>query len=151
MKTIQLTKGKEALVDDVDYQLLQYLPWHAEGIKKLYACHGTFGRMHRFIMMADDDMEVDHIDGNSLNNQRNNLRLCTHKQNCQNKGKSKKGSSKYHGVYWNKVNRNWIARIKPDWKGIHIGSFKIEEDAARAYDKEAVKYFGEFANLNFKE
>lgn len=151
MIQIPLTKNQFCVVDSTDYPLLSLVKWYAERRKngKFSSCNKAFGKMHRFIMGADDDMEVDHIDHDSLNNQRSNLRICTHKQNCQNKGKSRKGSSIYHGVYRHSINPSWISRIKPDRKPIHIGSFKDEKEAAKAYDIHAKKYFGEFANLNF--
>lgn len=153
MKLISLTKGQKCMVDDSDYNFLSCINWYAERRRngKFSACNGTFGRMHRLIMSYDPNVEIDHIDGNPLNNQRRNLRLCTHKQNCQNKGKSRRGTSIYHGVYMHPINKNWIARIKPDRKGIHLGSFKDQESVAKAYDAAAKIYFGEFANLNFKD
>lgn len=153
MKTIPLTKGQVVMVDDSDYDFLICLKWYAEtkGRKrdKFCATNGRWGKMHRLIMDCPRGMEVDHKDGNPLNNQRSNLRICTRKQNCQNKGKTK-GSSIYHGVYRHSVNPVWIARIKPDRRPIHIGSFKTQIEAAMAYDEQAKKHFGEFANLNFR-
>lgn len=154
MKTINLTKGQFCMVDDEDYDFLNSIKWYAEKRSrsgdKFCAANGPLGKMHRLIMKCPSDMEVDHRDGNPLNNQKSNLRICTHKQNCQNKGKSRKGSSMFHGVYWLKINKKWNARIKPDRKPIHLGCFESEIDAAQAYDEGAKKYFGEFAHLNFK-
>lgn len=154
MKTIPLTKGKEALVDDIDYPLLSLINWGTqENDNKFYAKNRTFGKMHRFITMVDDGMQIDHIDGNGLNNQRSNLRICTAAQNYQNRAKHKIGVSKYKGLRIQKRNtsRPWVAAIRFNKKLIYLGCSETEEGAARMYDEGAKKYFGEFANLNFKE
>jgi len=91
---------------------------------------------------------VDHIDGNPMNNNISNLRWCSRSQNSMN-SKSRKGSSKYKGVYFSKSNKGWCACIKP--KGhttIHLGTFKSEEGASLAYNKKAKELFGNFAFLN---
>jgi hypothetical protein len=90
--------------------------------------------------------DVDHIDGNPLNNQRNNLRICTHHQNCLNNRGC--GKNRYKGVY--KIKNTIYSRIQYNGIDRYLGSFKTEEEAAMAYDKEALVLFGEFANLNFK-
>jgi hypothetical protein len=103
--------------------------------------------MHRVIMKPPLGMDIDHKDHNGLNNQKFNLRICTRKQNARNKRST--GSSIYLGVY--KTKRNYIcARISMDGCCKHIGNFKTEEAAARAYDEVAKRCHGEFANLNFK-
>jgi hypothetical protein len=100
--------------------------------------------------MGTQDVFVDHINGNGLDNRKSNLRICTHQQNCENSRKRKKSFSKYKGVYWSKNAKKWVAQITIDGKSKHLGYFELEEDAAAAYDKAAVKYFGEFACLNFR-
>jgi len=112
--------------------------------------NGKNTAMHRFIMKPPDDLVVDHIDGNGLNNTRANLRICTYQQNIFNrKGWGK--DSKYKGVSWDKRSKKWRAKIRYNSKDKHLGVFEDEIEAAKEYDKEAAKLFGEFAYLNFPE
>src|SRR5690606_17270138 len=106
-------------------------------------------RMHRLIMGVEKSSKpmVDHIDGNGLNNCRSNLRLATHSQNLQN-ADSRRGTSKYKGVYFSKQLQKYRAKIIVDKKEIMLGSYINEDDAARAYNYAAIEYFGEFARLN---
>lgn len=106
--------------------------------------------LHREIMKATKGVKVDHRDGNGLDNRRLNLRSATHAQNLA--GKRHRGTgfkSRFRGVYLHKQNQNWCATIKVNYKKTHLGSFSVEEDAARAYDVAAKAKFGEFAQLNF--
>ena len=111
--------------------------------------------MHRLIMSCPDDMFVDHIDGNTLNNTRENLRICTHLQNHRNKKKTRryKGRptiSQFKGV--NRASKNtWLAKLQKNRERIYLGCYPTEEEAARAYDAAAREHFGEFAKLNFPE
>jgi hypothetical protein len=101
--------------------------------------------MHRFVMDAPCGVEVDHRDGDGLNNTRANLRLCTHAEDCRNQGKTR-GKSRFKGVYWHRRGRKWCVFVG---KGNYIGLFKTEIEAALAYDAEARLRFGPFAALNF--
>lgn len=91
---------------------------------------------------------VDHINGDKLDNRPTNLREATNGQNIANSKSREGSSSKYLGVSWNKVNRNWTAYITSNWKGRHIGSYATEEQAALAYNKAAIETHGEYARLN---
>lgn len=144
MKEIKLTKGKVALVDDEDYDWLMKYKWFASFSSPTHVCARRSGgfRMHREIMKTPIGMEVDHIDHNELNNQKYNLRNCTRKQNAHNQRKV----GKYKGVY---INKGYImSRINYEQNIIYLGSFNSEVEAAKAYNEAAVKYFGEFAELN---
>jgi hypothetical protein len=159
MREIKLTQGQVALVDDEDYDYLMQWKWrvrkqgnnfYARTYTPMVDWHRKELAMHRIIMNTPPTLEVDHIDHNGLNNQKSNLRNCTEKQNKQNK-KSFGLTSIYLGVSFNKNAKKFQAMIKIDGKGIYGGSWDDEEDAAKSYDVLARQYFGEFANLNFKD
>lgn len=96
-------------------------------------------RLHRFIMDAPPGSLVDHINGNTLDNRKSNLRICTLSENAMNRRKRpKKVSSKYYGVSFN--NGRWRAKITLNKKGLHLGSFKNEVEAAIAYNEALIKY-----------
>lgn len=154
MRLIKLTRGLEAIVDDDVYEEIMKHKWHT--LKTGYAARSSGGRknkkmvyMHRAIMKADIGISVDHINGNKLDNRRENLRLCSHSENCRNSKKPKcTATSKYKGVYWDKTKNAWAARIKKDYIGIFLGRYPTEIDAARAYNQAAITLFGVYARLN---
>ncbi len=153
-KKIKLTKGYVTIVDDDNYsQLSQYSWCVSTWADKTYAIrrnpeNGKLIRMHRQIMKATKGIEIDHINGNTLDNRKQNLRLCKHKQNLANQQLSRANSSGYKGVSWNKQHKKWEAYIKVNQKRIHLGIFTDIKDAANAYNKSAKEHFGTFANLN---
>lgn len=150
MKLIPLTRGLECMIDDEDHALLSLINWYVGRNKtsqKSYARNDVFGRMHRFLMMANSGQEVDHIDGNSLNNQKHNLRICSLKENRRNRSKNLNSKNRYKGAYF--MNGKWISKIRVDDKMLCMGPYLNEEDAAKSYDDAAKKYYGEFAKLNF--
>lgn len=154
MPTIPLTKGAEAIVDACDLELLMRFSWQLNDMG--YAVcnagvgrqHVTIERMHRIIMQAPDGVEVDHINGNTLDNRRENLRLATHQQNSWNQKKRTGSRSAFKGVCWHGQNSKWRARIKVSGKEIALGCYASEVEAAKAYNAAAIKHFGEFARLN---
>jgi hypothetical protein len=156
MKEIKLTNGMIALVDDADFEWLNKYTWSYDG--KKYAKR-TQSRtilkkdltMHREIMGFPENKQVDHINGNKLDNRRENLRLCSNSENLCNRGKQKNNTSGYKGVTWNKNNKNWMAQINVLGKYIYIGSYPEKELAARAYDEAAKKYHGLFSKPNFSD
>ena len=104
--------------------------------------------MHRVIMDTELNMIVDHLNGNGLDNRRSNLRNCTHAENMRNRKINKKNRSGFKGVSYYTKDNKWRAMIKFNNLRIHIGFYIDPKDAARAYNEAAVKYHGEFANLN---
>lgn len=162
MKEIPLTKGFVALVDDEDHEWLSQLKWcwcngyavtSTKG-KKFRQLFGHLGiattqvKMHRLVMSATPDQEVDHRFGSTLDNRRSELRLVTDLQNHQN-STSRTGTSRFKGVYWSRVCGAWCAAIMASRKKHHLGYHSNEEAAARAYDTAATQLHGEFARLNF--
>ena len=108
--------------------------------------------MHQMILKVPKGMVIDHINHDGMDNRSANLRAATRAQNSRNRKKfSRPCSSKYKGVWWHKDSLKWQARIIFEKKIIHLGTFKNEIDAAKAYDEAAKKYHGEFACLNFPE
>lgn len=159
---ISLTQNKVALVDREDYEKLSIRKWCAAKNKSgtYYAMCSLDNKsvmMHRLLMNFPKKMEVDHINGNGLDNRKRNLRICTRKQNARNLKKSN-GKCKYKGVTLRSgsfvdgkfyKNKKYSATIQKNGKFFHIGSFSTELEAALAYDKKANKFYGEFARTNF--
>lgn len=150
---IPLGRKVYAIVDTKNLRLLSVNKWHiAITPYKRYArrCgQGETVYMHREILDAPEGFEIDHINGNGLDNREANLRICTTSQNQQNSTKKANQSSLFKGVDWDKAAGKWRARITVSRKLIYIGRYKSELMAAKAYDIKAVELFGEFANLNF--
>lgn len=153
MKEIKLTRGLTALVDDEDYELLNSTKWYAEKYTHTFYARKRINNklvsMQNFLLNVHSPLRVDHIDGNGLNNQRSNLRVCTHRQNMLNVGKRRKNpSSQYLGVSYDKSRRKWSASMGINYKSIPLGRYDTEIGAAIAYNEAAKKHHGEFAKLN---
>lgn len=146
-------KGKFALVDDDSFELLCRYTWtcntdgYAVGNREAKRVYGTT-LMHRIIMSASVDSQVDHKNHNRLDNRKDNLRIATGTQNCRNSQPTHKKTSKYKGVSFNKTSGLWRAGIKINKKPIELGKFSTQREAAIAYNQAATHYFGEFAYLN---
>jgi hypothetical protein len=153
MKQIELFSGDVAVVDDEDWDRLRDLKWFViRDLATNYAytrINRKAVKLHRLIMgVTDPKIQVDHLDGDGLNNRKENLRIATGHQNQGNRRKLKPASSRFKGVCFNKRTKKWKAQIKRHGKKVHLGTFSDEIAAAQAYDIAAIEYFGAFANLN---
>ncbi len=160
--------GKFAQVDDEDYDFLMKWRWYAVYMKVssnyYIVCNYNLGsgkwtnkRIHFLIMGKKEGMVIDHIDGDTFNNQRSNLRFCTFGENCYSRVKYKNGSSEYKGVTLKNGRKEhhvkyWVARIQVNKIAIDLGKFPHTEEgkklAALAYNEAAIKYYGPFAKTN---
>lgn len=144
--------GHFFFVDAEDFERVSCHRWNLRG-----PCRGSLGRVEcgKYIPLANFIMRrsrimYDHIDRDPLNNSKANLRECSCSQNSANKSKIAGTTSKFKGVSWKKSHNKWTAQIKVEGHKIYLGLFKYEHEAAKAYDAAAIKFFKEFANLNFK-
>jgi hypothetical protein len=155
-KSIPLNQGKFALVDEGDFEWLNQWKWHfhygyAERSVNLGRDitgkqHTKTIKMHQLIMCAPKGMEVDHKDGNKLDNRRSNLRICTHAENTQNRKVNY--NKKFKGVNWHKRMGMWQVSIRVNKNLKHLGYFNDEIIAAKKYNELARSSFGEYARLN---
>lgn len=152
MKEIELTQNKVTLVDEEDFTLLSHHKWYAAKRGYGYYAQRTVKRktvqMHRVVLNAAKGEQVDHINRNTLDNRRCNLRIASHSQNEWNRGKQKNNRSGYKGVIYSERDKIFTARIRIYSKLIHLGTFKDKKDAARAYNEAAKRHHGEFAYVN---
>lgn len=159
MKTIPLSGGYTAIVDDDDYERVCRYKWYPQYLngEVRYAkhasvknCYHTQFSLHRFIMgcKKGDGKVVDHINGNGLDNRKCNLRICTQAKNRLNARGKVKSTSRYKGVSWNTRQRKWYATTRYNGKYRLIGTFDDEEEAAIAYNVAVQLFYGEYAYLN---
>lgn len=156
MKEIHLTKGLIALVDESDFEWISDFKWCASngaairsiGIKVDGKWRSRSILMHREIMQCPESLEVDHIDGNRLNNQRSNLRICTHSDNQKNRRKKCASSSKYRGVSFVPRTNRWLGRVESNGKLVLNHLFRTEIEAAQACNFAYIRHHGQFACLN---
>lgn len=155
MKEVLMPNGKISMVDDQDFELVSEFNWHmSKGgyVRRRVKCTSNerkydFMFMHRFIMgLAKGDKSViDHIDGNKLNNQRSNLRICSAADNSRNRRKNKTNKIGFKGIGKSGKSR-YRASIKFNYKSIYLGVFDTPEEAHKAYCEAASRLYGEFAS-----
>jgi hypothetical protein len=152
---VPLTKNKTAIIDAEDAPKICGWNWSAyKGGRNFYAfrCETKNGKnkhvsMHRLILCAKSNLHVDHIDGNGLNNRKENLRMATRSQNQYNSRRRVDNPSGYKGVRSYKDTGKWQARITANKKQYHLGYFDTAEEAHKAYCEASKKLHGEFSRL----
>ena len=153
--TIVLTQGKVAVIDAADVLCVSQHRWFAvKGNGRRSPVYYAATKMnhrtvfiHRLLFSCRQD--IDHINGDGLDNRRCNIRVCSNAENSRNKRHFDGGTSRYKGVSWDKRSHVWHALIKVNYRSISLGRFSCEADGARAYDTAAREMFGEFARCNF--
>ncbi len=161
MKRIPLTKGIVCLVDDADFALVSRWKWFADS--QGYAARTEYlgggrrnrkryrtVRMHRVLLNVPPGLYVDHINGNTADNRRINLRPATKQQNGINHRKRQGCSSRFKGVQWRADRRRWLVKVQVARKQVLIGHFRSERAAAMAYDLWTLDLNGQFASPNFR-
>jgi len=159
MKYIDLTQGQKAIVDDEDFEKLNRYKWHVlwnKDTKSFYAMRSIYNGkewkttlMARIIMNASPDRQVDHINHDTLDNRKSNLRLVNYQQNQFNQmSHNKNKTSQYKGVSYDRTMHKWRTRICKDGVRYFLGRFKNEKKAAMAYNEAARRMFGEYAHIN---
>lgn len=152
-KEIPLTKGKVAIVDKDDYEELSRFKWYytesgyaARDARNTDRTSGKVIYMHKYIMPSK--YQTDHVNRDSLDNRKSNLRIATNADNTANRGRQSNNTSGYKGVSWSKVSKKWAIEIGYNNKRYRLGLMEDKEDAARLYNFWASDIHGEFANLN---
>ena len=151
MKTLDCCCGKPILVDDTDYENLKDVSWSCvkDGASVRDSSSNRIPITH-YILPQQGGFVVDHVDRDSHNNQRSNLRYLTHQDNSHNRGLSRKNFSGYKGVSFlvARPRKQWRAQIKVDGVAINLGDYETKEQAAKVYNEAALKHFGCHAYLN---
>ena len=148
MRTIPLTRGRVALVDDEDYKRVSQYKWHVSANRYAATGGSKTSRMylHRFIANTPPDMVTDHINGNPFDNRRANIRICTNSQNLMNRGKSSNNTAGFKGV--TRLRRNlrkpFMAQIGVGLQHRFLGYYATAEEAHAAYVAAATEQHGEF-------
>jgi hypothetical protein len=155
MRKIELTQGKSTIIDDEAYELVSrykcYVQWNGRYWYAATRVNGEQIYLHRLLTNAQPNEDVDHRNHDTLDNRRENLRVCTRTENLGNQRirTHEHKTSRYKGVHfqWNRK-KCWVARIYYDSKTYYLGHFMTEEEAALAYNEKARELYGEFAHLN---
>lgn len=150
---VPLTQGKFALIDGKDAELVMRYKWHVTSSG--YAGHNIalskskwlYLKMHRILTSCPEGFQVDHINGDRLDNRRANLRICRQYQNVYNQRVRKNNTSGYKGVVWHKLHKKWSASIQKDGIKYFLGLFIDKEKAHKAYKNKASELFGEYCRV----
>jgi len=141
-----------AIIDTEDVEKVNNYKWclATDGYVRTSSNGNNMAAIQNIIMnfMAGTNQLIDHRDRNPLNNCKSNFRICTHLENCRNVGKTKRNKSGFKGVCWDKRTKKWSSTIMVNYKNIHLGRFEDIKEAAMAYNKAAIEYFGKFAYIN---
>lgn len=159
MPEIELTQGFITFVSEAGYEKVKDFKWCAHKMRRrIYATRygpransksGPLIYMHRVLLDAPKGMQVDHINGNGLDNREENLRVVSNAQNQQAFQRKRRGcASIFRGVTWHKCLKKWMAKIEYRSRTVYLGVFEFEQDAARAYNEAAKNFFGAFASPN---
>ena len=150
MKEIPLTKGKVALVDDDDFDMLSKFKWYYGNRYAVRHDNSTKTRrpmfMHRVIIGTPDGMDTDHINGDKLDNRKCNLRVCTRSQNQINALCRRNSKSGLRGVHWSERNKRWVAQMRFNGRKLSLGYFTSKLAASKAYCEQVKLLYGEFAD-----
>jgi len=146
---VRTFKGEVFIIDLEDVPKIQGRSWRRDKDGYAISVVRSQGKrsvlfLHRMLLDAPKDVQVDHTDGDPSNNLRSNLRLCAHQENGRNRRRSTTNTSGFKGVSWDKQARCWRAYIKRNYKNIHLGLFDTPEQASVAYQAAAERLFGEF-------
>jgi len=134
------------IVNTEDLPKVQGVLWNEN---KGYVYNKNRGRLHKMIVQTSGQNDkIDHRDGDKTNNTRDNLRVCSHIENSRNIHHNRRNTSGYKGVWWDKRHKKWRAGIGYNGKNIKLGYFVSKEEAAKAYNHAATKFFGQYACLN---
>lgn len=147
-KLIPLSRGLFATVDDADFDWLNQWKWSCHGHSPLFYAatkiKGKIVKMHRLLINPKDGMQIDHIDGDRINNQRLNLRACTQAENCRNTKKHTDNTSGFKGVHYNPKRKKWEANIRYQYRLKHLGRHICPLLAYVAYCRAGRKLFGDY-------
>lgn len=152
-REIVLTRGAVAIIDEKDYEEVSKFKWCYDG---RYASRGLYDRstkkrsmqrLHTFLMNTPKGMNVDHINGNKLDNRRSNLRICSHNQNLWNYGKHRDNGTGYKGVILDKRYSRYQARIQVNKITYSSPWFDTPEEAHKAYKQLSKTHHGEYSNV----
>jgi hypothetical protein len=157
VEDVIISIGKfEVIISACDVEKIRAHSWHKTGNPKSGGPYFSYTtsrpehkeiRLHRFIVDCPPEFHVDHINGNTLDNRRSNLRICTQEENKRNRRKSSNSSSGYKGVFWDNHYKKWGSSIQVNHKRIYLGRFDNPEKAYEAYVAASKKYHGEFGRI----